>query len=755
MHFGLKKMPAWFSRRSIHHKMVILTVAISLAAVLFAGAIMLAATGYNARATLVNAMVVQAEILADSSRATLSFDDSEEAQLLLQAEKAIHNIEIASIHRLDGSVLASYTREHTLSSIPSKLSDSHVSFVDDKLQIVQPVFLDGKVIGHVFLCSTLQPVYSQLRFSLISLLIAVVLALAVAFGLTYLLQYSVTRPIVILAEMAARVKNEQDYSLRAQKLSDDEVGLLTDTLNQMLQEIGDNHRALTQSEQNYRAIFNGIQESIFIHNADDGSIVDVNHSVLRMFDYEYEELLGLDIEALSAPQPQYAQESVVAYVQRALDEGPQIFPWRSKRRDGTLFWSEVALVSAEFGGEQRVVAVLRDMTQRKELEEQLLQAQKMEALGTLAGGIAHDFNNILQAIVSSNQMAMLNSSPSDSSYRYLEAIQKAGRRAVGLVKQILTLSRHEVTEDETIQLEPLVEDALKMLRATIPSTIEFDVHQLAPESWVRGDATRVHQVLMNLCTNAYHAMRESGGKLTVIIEEILLTEREQDPENSIEPGPYARIQIQDTGKGISAEHRQKIFDPFFTTKEKGEGTGLGLAVARGIVDDMGGAIRLESTVGQGTTFEVLLPAFHVKPETVREQLMPSLPSGNEHILVVDDEPIVAEIYSAMLKELGYIAHTIIGSVQAWEHLKQDIQKYDAIITDMTMPKMTGLELGYEIHALRPDLPILLTTGFSETLSQEGINRSGISDVLLKPFSLEDLAKTVRKILDESPDSKAR
>ena len=397
-----------------------------------------------------------------------------------------------------------------------------------------------------------------------------------------------------------------------------------------------------------------------------------------------------------------------------------------------------------------IVENTRDSTSRKKLEEQLQQAQKMEAIGTLAGGIAHDFNNILGAIMGYTEMLAWDIPDSDDLQRKIRQILKASDRAKELVRQILSFSRQHDQERKPVQIHLIIKEALKLLKASLPSTIKIRQQITAKESTVLANPTQIHQVLMNLCTNAHHAMRETGGVLTVK----LFTEdigEQKAAQYDLARGRYLVLVVEDTGHGMSMTTRERIFDPYFTTKKKGEGTGLGLSVIHGIVKEHAGAIMVESEVGKGTVFSTFFPMIG---DTVDKKAKPAdvLLTGHERILFVDDEPVLVEISGQMLQHLGYEVECVVDSNEALKIFRESPGEFDLVITDMTMPNMTGDVLAREVLKIKPDIPIIMATGFSELMTAEKARRAGINDFLMKPLVIRDLAKTIRKVLDNGKES---
>ena len=390
---------------------------------------------------------------------------------------------------------------------------------------------------------------------------------------------------------------------------------------------------------------------------------------------------------------------------------------------------------------------LRDISHQKKLETQLKQAQKMEAIGTLAGGIAHDFNNILSSVIGYTELALDNEKRGSFQYQNLQEVLSAGHRAKDLVKQILTFSRQVDQKQKPIQVKPLVKEALRMLRASIPSTVEIEQH-VQSDALVMGDPTQIHQILMNLCTNAAHAMEDNGGLLTVSLLDAELDSDVISHHPDLKPGPYIKLTVTDTGLGISPDVMEKIFDPFFTTKEKGKGTGLGLSVVHGIVRSHGGGIYVYSEPGKGSIFEVCLPVIEsrFKPEEKADR---PIPTGTERILFIDDEPVITNLGKQVLESLGYDVVARNSSIEALELFKEKRDRFDLVITDMTMPHMTGEKLAENLMQIRPDIPVILCTGFSFMIDEQKALNMGIRAFISKPMLKQEIAETIRQVLDET------
>nr|WP_320009491.1 response regulator [uncultured Desulfobulbus sp.] len=383
---------------------------------------------------------------------------------------------------------------------------------------------------------------------------------------------------------------------------------------------------------------------------------------------------------------------------------------------------------------------------QKKLEQQLLQVQKMEAIGTLAGGIAHDFNNILSGIIGYAELAQDEVPQHSLVGNHLDKVLLAGNRAKKLVTQILTFSRQSTSARKALRPKSIIKEAVKLLRSSIPSTITI-VQSLDDDcGMIKADATQIHQIIMNLCTNAYHAMEDHGGVLTIGLTTVNLNKEDLVNESSLNLGEYVQLTVHDTGSGIDPQLQKLIFEPYFTTKQVGKGTGMGLAVVHGIVKNHQGFVRVNSSPSEGTTFAVYFPALPEEPQKELEPNLP-IPTGNERVLFVDDEQLLADMGKQMLERLGYTVTAVAGSAEALALIQSRKAQFDLVITDQTMPVMTGIELAQEILAVYPEMPIILCTGYSSGVSREKVLSLGMKDFVLKPFVTRDIAFLIRKVLD--------
>ncbi|MFZ3046899.1 MAG: PAS domain S-box protein [Desulfatirhabdiaceae bacterium] len=491
--------------------------------------------------------------------------------------------------------------------------------------------------------------------------------------------------------------------------------------------------------------------SIAIFQSEIGEqILNVNEQACKSLGYSREELCKMSILDID---PAVSVEDLNEIWQKILEKGVITFETTHRRKDGTTFPVEITANLLEFEGNKYSITFVRDITSQKNDEKQkamieahLRNAQRMESLGTLAGGVAHDFNNILSAINGYAELALLRCSEDPNLRRYIDRICLASERAKNLVQQILTFSRQGKSEKKPIDISRVVHETLILMRATFPSTIEI-IQNIKPDlGAVFADETHIHQIAMNLFTNACHAMKNNGGRLQVDLVPFTISIHDSSNYPDMSPGEYLKLVVTDTGHGMEPDTIARIFDPYFTTKQFGEGTGLGLSTVHGIVKDHGGGIKVYSKSGVGTTFHIFLPIDEVASgHSIREPGL--LPTGKECILFVDDEKFLIDIGKELLEGLGYLVETRASPFDAIEAFRVHPEKYDLIISDMNMPKMIGRKLAKEIKKIRPDIPIILCSGFSTWINANMLKEIGISKVLMKPITLNDLANTVREVLD--------
>nr|WP_320011584.1 PAS domain S-box protein [uncultured Desulfobulbus sp.] len=514
----------------------------------------------------------------------------------------------------------------------------------------------------------------------------------------------------------------------------------------LLRDITDELRALAWQRRLAMAV-DQVKEAVLIAAAD-GTIEYVNISVGEMTGYSRGECIGNPINIL------WAKEQDAHFEQKLEDVVTLGEVWRGRivnqRKNSSLFVAAATIspVRDPQGIITHIVLVQRDITHEVEIDTRMRQAQKMEAIGTLAGGIAHDFNNILGGIIGFTDMALLQASPGSDLHSNLTHIRQGGKRAADLVQQILTFSRQSAEELSPIVLAPIILESLRLMRATLPATIEIIQNIEAEKAKVVAAPVQIQQIVMNLCANAFYAMKNTGGKLTIRLYE---QNGNQLGKNEPDDTTWAILVVKDTGQGMENETLQRIFTPFFTTKQPGEGTGMGLSVVHGIVRELGGEITVQSEPDRGTVFTVQLPIVDHNGNGNLLASETALPLGNEHILVVDDEKEIRETCRMMLGHLGYTITTTAHPLEVLNLIETSNPPINLVITDQTMPKMTGLDLTEQIRNQHPQIPVILCTGYSDRLNYDIAREAGACDLLMKPVDLHGLSVAVRFALEMSRD----
>ena len=515
-------------------------------------------------------------------------------------------------------------------------------------------------------------------------------------------------------------------------------------------DITERKRAEKESRENeakYRQLFEMESDAIFLIDSDTGKILEVNHAATEIYGYSRDEFLRMNHTDVSAEPDE---------TRRAALSGKTAIPIRyHKKKDGTVFPVEITATHLVWKGYNAHIAAIRDITfriqaqeKRVELEKRLNQSHKMEAIGTLAGGIAHDLNNILSVIVGNTELAIIDLPKWNSVQENLKGVREASLRARDLIKQILLFANQKEEPISDIHVEPIVREALKMLRASIPTTVTMEDQIQGNLPSICSNPSQIQQIIINLCTNAAQAMEDEGGTILFILDDCDLASPLDTVTGTIPAGRYLRLKIADSGPGIPKENLERIFEPFFTTKSVGEGTGLGLSVIYGIIQARKGGMIVESEDGRGTTFTIYFPASkNAAVEGTVEADAPH-PKGTERILFVDDETMILNLGKQMLEHLGYQVETRANGTDAIECFKRDPNRFDLVLTDMTMPGMRGDKLAMEILSIRPGLPIVLCTGYNKQISEGRAKDIGVQAFLMKPLTQRELANTVRRVLDE-------
>lgn len=502
--------------------------------------------------------------------------------------------------------------------------------------------------------------------------------------------------------------------------------------------------ALKESEERYRRLFEMESDAIFLIENETGRILEANKAASKIYGYSRREFLSMKNTDVSAEPDET--------MAKTLGED-SVIPLRyHQRKDGEVIPVEITAKHFEWQERKLHIAAIRDISfrleaeqEKRKLEKLVQQTQKMESIGTLAGGIAHDFNNILASIIGFTELALDDAEPGSSVHASLKEVYASSVRAEELVRQILVFARKSDEELRPIKLSEVVEEVLKIVRPSTPTTVQI-TYTKESDSYVVGNVSQLNQVVMNLCTNGVQALQHQGGSLEITLKDVLLSEENNRIGLEKLNGRFVELTVADSGPGVDSRIAERIFEPYFTTREVGEGTGLGLAMVRGIVEKCGGDIAVKSLPGEKTSFIVRLPttASGIDLELLEKK---SLSGGSERILLVDDEPALTKMGGQLLERLGYVVTMVRGSIEALEIFKHDPGRFDLVISDMTMPSMTGDMLALELRKIRPDIPVILTTGYSNKLNEEYVKKLEIDAFIFKPFHQKKIAEIIRWVLD--------
>jgi PAS domain S-box-containing protein len=624
-----------------------------------------------------------------------------------------------------------------------------------KISFVRGIPGWGWAIGAGVYLDSVEKIIAEKKDALRSALIKKIIASMCVFAVLLVLIWFWTRHVA--AQTRKSMKTFESFferattefvTIPANEMQFLELSRIAVSANKMIKALKLSENTLRDREETFRALFE--QASIGIAEVDTktGRIIRINQKYCDIVGYPLAEMITMTYIQITHPDDRQADLDGV----RRIGEGKIRIYTREKRyiqKNGAIVWVQLTLspIGGRTDPSARHIEVVEDITERKQLESRLQQSQKMESIGALAGGIAHDFNNILFPIIGMSEL-LLEDLPSDSlEYENASEILRAGKRGGDLVKQILAFSRRSEHKMIPVRVQQTLKEILKLGRSTIPSNIEILQNIQTDCGLVTADPTQLHQVVMNLITNAYHAVEPSGGKISVQLRETALGPNDLTG-SPLEPGRYALLTISDTGCGIAPAIMDKIFEPYFTTKEQGKGTGLGLAVVYGIVREHNGDIKVYSEVGKGTTFNLYFPLLEKSSEPEIADKVEIHQTGDERILLVDDEEPIARLGNQMLGRLGYRVTYRTSSVEALKAFAAHPEAFDLVITDMTMPNMTGDQLAKELISIRPAIPIIICTGFSERINREKAEAMGIKAFLMKPVVKSEMAQTVRKVLDE-------
>ena len=614
-----------------------------------------------------------------------------------------------------------------------------------------------RYLGLIRIAFTQQYFQQQLKANFLYFLGFSIIAIALTSLMFYLFTHTwIVLPIIRVSQILKNYGKDELQTLLShirtynQTVSKNEIGIMSTAFERMIssiiQQTGETQKAqeaLLASHERFLTVLDSIDATIYVADMETYEVIFMNKHMIESFGRDmtgeicWRVFRGKDEPCSNCNNDRLMDENGnptgVCVWQ---DKNPVVKKWYMNY-DRAIEWTDGRWVKLQ---------IATDITELKEMEKELHQARKMESIGTLAGGVAHDFNNLLYMIIGNAELALAAIPSSNPVHKNLDKVRSASFKAAGIVKQLLSFSRRIDQELKPINAVQTISEAITFLRATIPSTIEIRTHLPKADIMILSDPIQINQIMMNLCTNAAQVMEETGGLLEIVVAPLTLSRRTAKNYPDLTEGDYLKITLSDTGHGITPDIIDRIFDPYFTTKEIGKGSGMGLAVVHGIVKNHNGRIWVDSQVGKGTTFTLLFP---VVDETPVDEPAPAEEPvrGEESILFVDDDEAITDVSREMLEQFGYTVETATEPEQALKRFESNPNGFDLVITDMTMPKMTGAVLSEKIKEIRPDIPVIICTGHSSLIDEERAKQFGIDAYVMKPVSISTLGKTIRKVLD--------
>lgn len=736
-------------RLPIRGKLIAIVVIAATAAVVLACAAFVAYEMVTFRGRLAQHLETQAEIMARQSAASLVFKDPESAAATLDALRADPRLVSAAIYGADGALFARYVRDDQPTDSLPRPADHPTRghrFEKGGLVVFRPIEFDEGVIGTVVIESDLAEMEARLRRYALIALSVLVASIALAYGTASRLQRVITVPVQQLSAAAAIVSARQDYSVRAVAHSDDELGQFVATFNHMLQQIQDRDAALKASEEQYRLLFDGNPHPMWVFDPGTLAFLAVNEAAIRLYGYSREEFLAMTIKDIRPPEdvPRLLERLYVLQGEKNRSAGM----WRHRGKDGSLFDVEIDSSSIVLGAKPARLVLVTDVSDKKLLESQLLQSQKMEAVGRLAGGVAHDFSNLLGVISGYSELLGKTMAAGDPGRKRLEQIRQATDAATALTRQLLAFSRKEVIQPKVLDLNQVVWDIENMLERLIGEDVVLVAKTREGLGRVMADRGQIDQVLLNLAVNARDAMPK-GGHLIIETANVFLDQAYAQSHADAVPGPYVMLAVSDTGHGMDAATQSHIFEPFFTTKEQGKGTGLGLATVFGIAKQNGGHVNVYSEPGKGASFKLYLPRVDAPAHEAEPTISAAPPRGTETILLVEDAQALRAMIAEILEAAGFRVLESPDPRDAVLRAERHEGLLDLIVTDVVMPGMSGPDLVEVVRGRRPGVKTLFMSGYTnEAIGRQGVLEPG-THFLQKPFTSDALLGAVRRAIDDT------
>ena len=583
---------------------------------------------------------------------------------------------------------------------------------------------------------------NQVKLKILYYALIIIVIFAVFFLFYFWLNQKLKQDFKLFISFFKRVAYS-DEKIDRDSIQFEELDQMAEYTNKMLADRKQAEEAVRENELKFRTLFDFSPQPIALTDMTTGRLIDVNKEFCRRTGFDKPEVIGKTTTELGF----YSEAGRKSFIRELSEKGvvsglEMDFKIKNKSIVSALMFAQKITLR----GRALLLTIFVDITQQKKMESRLRQSHKMESIGTLTGGIAHDFNNIMSIIIGNTELAMEDVPESNPAYESLAEIKTAGQRAAGIVKQLLDFSRSTDHALTPVALAPVINESLDFLRSTIPATITIRKQMPDEDTVIPADPVRIRQLMINLCINAFQAMEKTGGELAVGLKKVVLNKAATGIHPDLKPGNYVEISVGDTGPGIDPQIADRIFDPYFTTREFGKGSGMGLAMVHGIVKNHGGAVIVESRPGGGALFKIFFPESKQRPAV--DEPSPELPpTGKETILFVDDEESIVKLNTQRLERLHYHIEAETDPEKAYALFCADPNRFDLIVTDMTMPHMTGVALAEKIKAIRPDIPVIICTGYSALIDEETAGRLNIAACLMKPVGKQKLAETIRNVLD--------
>ena len=752
---GWNGIRAWARNLSLRSKLVALLLTVTFVALAAGFGINVYSNIRLFKAETASAADNLTTVLAEFAVAPLEFGDDRGAHEVLARLGTTPSVMAVAIYDADGQLFAAFIQPGSRTNLPEQAKAITAGFAAGRFDALREINYRGRPYGTVFTRLSTADLDTKIEGYVAQVALIFLGVLALCALLAYRLQRVISVPIIRLAEAAHQVSNQEDYSVRVEAGGQDEIGRLYEAFNVMLSRIETRQQErdaaaarLRKSETQYRAVVQDQIDLVF-RIRPEGTLIFVNEAYARFCGRRFEELVGISHFDLVHPDD---REAVRSHLQTLTPGHPvDRFEYRVMSGAEQVRWLDTTYraILGDSGVVVEMQGVGRDVTELKRAEaekaalaRQLEHSQRLETIGTLAGGIAHDFNNLLTPIMGCMELARLDLDEDSDAAEQLRVALASSQRAKELVQQILTFSRRSDLDHAVVQLETVVRETVQLLGASLPADVEVRTDIATGGSAVRANSSQLHQMVVNLCTNACQAMAETGGVLELVLDTEVVPERSTGPVGGPAPGRYVRLAVRDTGPGMSEDLQQRIFEPFFTTKPAGRGTGLGLSVVHGIVTAHAGHISVTSRPGEGTTFTVRLPESR---DAVPDDAGPAagVQGRGGRLLLVDDEVDIVELGARMLIHHGHEVVTATDPEQALAIYRQDPAGFDLVITDQTMPGMTGIDLARKIAELSPGVRVILTSGL-DLGGPEHALPAGVTLVarLQKPFSLDEIGRVV-------------